>query len=102
MLIALVTALTVEGRGKRRAPGTVGGRIAALNPGSITIARRSKNTRRPPRAYTFALAQQTAVVLPNGRPAEPNALQMGVRVRVAFQVARNGTPVATQIQIVGR
>jgi hypothetical protein len=100
--MALITAITVEARGKRGTQGTVSGRIAALNQGSITIARGSKNPRKPARTYTFALAQQTAVVLTNGKPAPPNALQMGVRVRVAYQVARTGTPVAMQIQIVGR
>jgi hypothetical protein len=102
VLFALGAAVAVEARGKRAAPGTVSGRIAGLNQGSISIARRNKSRTGAARVYTFALTAQTAVVLPNGKPAPLNALQMGVRVRVGFQVAPMGALVATQIQIRGR
>jgi hypothetical protein len=102
VLIAIAAPIPVQGRGKRKGQGTIMGRIAAMNPGSITIAKRKSIKKRAPRSYTFALAQQTAVVLSNGRPAPPNALEMGVRVRVSYQVAPTGTPVAAVIQIVGR
>ncbi len=101
LVIGLGPVIPVEGRG-RKVQGTVAGRIAGLNPGSITIAKGRQTRKRRPRVYTLALAPQTAVVLSNGRPAPPNALQMGARVRVAYQMTNTGAMVATQIQLLGR
>jgi hypothetical protein len=101
LLIAVGSVIPVEGRG-RKARGTMTGRVAGLNPGSIAIAKGRPTKKRQPRVYNFALAPQTAVVLPNGRPAPPNALQMGARVRVAYQMTNTGAMVAAQIQVLGR
>jgi hypothetical protein len=100
LLVAAGSGALVEGRG-RKAQGIVSGRVAALNQGSITIAKKKQGSKRRPQTYVLALTPQTTVILPNGQPAPPNSLQLGVRVRIAVQMGTGG-PVATQIRLLGR